>query len=106
MKSQGLYEEDVNGPDIFVGAIGDVADMAAQKLVYNLRNMGISAERDLCNRSVKAQMKYANKLGARFTVVLGDDEITNNSAEIKNMETGETSSVFIDAKTIAEFILK
>jgi len=106
MKSQGLYEEDINGPDIFVGAIGDVADMAAQKLVYDLRNMGISAERDLCNRSVKAQMKYANKLGAKFTVVLGDDEITNNSAEIKNMETGETSPVFIDAKTIAEFILK
>lgn len=106
MKSQGLYEEEISGPDIFIAAIGNVADMATQKLVYDLRNMGISAERDLCDRSVKAQMKYANKLGARFSIVLGDDEITNNSAEIKDMKTGETNPVSVDAKAMAEFILK
>ena len=106
MKAQGLADGDSVTPDIFVAAIGDTADTAAQKLVYDLRLFGIKAERDLCNRSVKAQMKYANKLGAKFSVVLGDDEITNNHAEIKNMETGEIISSCVNAEEISELIRK
>ena len=106
MKAQGLADGDSVTPDIFVAAIGDTADTAAQKLVYDLRLCGIKAERDLCNRSVKAQMKYANKLGAKFSVVLGDDEITNNHAEIKNMETGEIISSCVNAEEISELIRK
>ncbi len=104
LKAQNKAECDVISPDIFVASIGETADISAQKLVYDLRLMGISAERDLCERSVKAQMKFANKLGAKYTIVLGDDEIKNNCADIKNMETGDSSSIAIDASEIAEFI--
>lgn len=106
MKAQGLTGNDTTTPDIFIATIGDIADAAAQKLVYDLRLLGISAERDLCCRSVKAQMKFANKLGAKFSIVLGDDEIVQNRADIKNMETGESCSVSVEPSEIADFIRK
>ncbi len=101
MKSQGLDKNyTADAPSLFVAAIGETADIATQKLVYDLRKAGIHALRDLCNRSVKAQMKYANKLGAKYSMVLGEDEITANQAELKNMETGESSSVALTAEAI------
>ncbi len=105
MKSQGL-EQDIpdTAPALFIAAIGDTADIIAQKLVYDLRKMGIHAERDLCERSVKAQMKYANKLGAKFSMVLGEYEISNHKADIKNMETGETVSVTLSADEIQKIL--
>ncbi|MBO5364946.1 MAG: histidine--tRNA ligase, partial [Clostridia bacterium] len=78
--------------------------IAAQKLVFDLRKYGIHAERDLCDRSVKAQMKYANKLGAKYSMVLGEDEITAKQADIKNMETGETTSVALTAEAIRSIL--
>lgn len=105
MKSQGLDKDLIpDTPALFVAAIGDTADIAAQKLVFDLRNLGIHAQRDLCGRSVKAQMKYANKLGAKFSMVLGEDEINGNQAEIKNMETGETSTVTLTAEAIRSIL--
>ncbi len=53
----------------------------------------MAAQYDLAGRSVKAQMKYANKLGARYTMVLGDSELDTGRAALKNMETGETQEV-------------
>ena len=106
MKAQGLCDNLQNTTDIFIAAIGDKADVYSQKLVYDLRRMGIAAEQDLCQRSVKAQMKYANKLGAKFSIVLGDDEIDQHKADIKNMETGEAISIAIDAESIAAVIDK
>lgn len=106
MKARGLCEDMQGKPDIFVAALGDKADVYSQKLVYDLRRMGIAAELDLCQRSLKAQMKYANKLGSSFSLVLGDDEIEQNKAEIKNMETGEVFSVALDAENIAAVIDK
>ncbi len=101
MKSQGLDQDlTPDTPALFVAAIGEAADIAAQKLVFDLRKIGIHAQRDLCDRSVKAQMKYANKLGAKFSMVLGEDEITANQAEIKNMDTGETTTVALTAEAI------
>ena len=51
------------------------------------------------NRSVKAQMKYANKIGAEYVIVLGDDEINSGQANIKNMETGEQIPVALSGLT-------
>ena len=105
LKAQGadkdFVEEADGAPDIFVVSIGDKADIKAQKLVYELRQSGICAERDLCGRSVKAQMKFANKLGAEYSIVLGDDEINENKAALKNMRTGETTDVSLSADEIA-----
>lgn len=106
LKNQGISLGEVDTPDIFIATIGDKADIAAQKLVYSLRNKGVSAERDLCSRSVKAQMKYANKLGAKFSMVLGDNEIEQGAADIKNMSTGETVSCGLEPDKIYEIITR
>ena len=88
--------------EIFVANIGENADRFVQKLIYELRKEGIRAERDYLERSVKAQMKFANKIGAKYSMVLGDDEIAQGKAAIKNMETGEQSEVSFSE--IAKFI--
>ena len=105
MKNQGLDQNVFqNRPRLFIAAIGERADIAAQKLVFDLRAKGCYAERDLCGRSLKAQMKYANKLHAAYSLVLGEDEIAAGTAELKNMETGETFSCDLCADKIATVI--
>ena len=75
---------------------GENAERFAEKLVYDLRKKGISAETELLGRSVKAQMKYADKIGARYSVIIGDDEISDGVLKLKNMQTGETKNVSAD----------
>ena len=104
LKSRGISLGEPETPDIFIAAIGEKADMAAQKLVYSLRDLGAHAERDLCLRSVKAQMKYANKLNAKFSIVLGDDEIDSGRAAVKNMSTGETLECGLEPGEIFDII--
>ena len=65
---------------------------------------GVVVETDYMDRSVKAQMKYANKLGAKHTVILGENELNSNKANIKNMETGEQTEIALDA--IAAYFTK
>ena len=86
--------------DVYVATTGKQAGDAAQKLILDLRRMGISAERDLCDRSLKAQMKYADKIGARYTMVIGDDELAAGTANLKNMLTGEQIPCVLSAATI------
>ena len=101
-KQQPEFSAMEKTPDLFVATMGDGAETFAQKLVFDLRILGVSAEQDLCGRSLKAQMKYADKLGAKFSIVLGDDEIDQNMAKLKNMENGETFDIELDAKVLAE----
>ncbi len=68
----------------------------ALRLVNDLRLEGISALTDLEERSIKAQMKYANKKNVMFTMVLGSDEIESHKATVKNMDNGETKEVSLD----------
>ncbi|MDR1665346.1 MAG: histidine--tRNA ligase [Clostridiales bacterium] len=84
-----------DGPAVFLANAGEKGFQKAQALTYALRKAGVSAEYDLLNRSVKAQMKYANKINARFTAVLGDDEIEKGEALLKDMNSGESSAVAI-----------
>ncbi|MBQ3538024.1 MAG: histidine--tRNA ligase [Clostridia bacterium] len=71
----------------------------AMRLVNDLRYEGISALTDLGDRSLKAQMKYANKKNVQFTAVLGEDEINNRTLNVKNMDNGEVTPVSIDGFT-------
>lgn len=89
---------------LFVASIGERADRYATKLINSLRSKGLSAERDHLKKSVKAQMKFADKIGAKYSVVIGDNEIDNNSAILKNMKTGETENVVLTQ--IADFFNK
>lgn len=88
--------------DLYVAPLGENTVDFVQKLVYDLRRSGVSVETDHASRSLKAQMKYANKLGCRYTAVIGDDEIVNNSVKMKNMETGEQTEMAFSA--IAAFM--
>ncbi|MEG0568246.1 MAG: His/Gly/Thr/Pro-type tRNA ligase C-terminal domain-containing protein, partial [Clostridium sp.] len=87
---------EINKPEgvkIFIAALGDEAKTYASKLAQDLRLEGISCERDLLSRSLKAQMKYANKLGAKYSIVLGENELKENKASLKNMETSESVDI-------------
>ncbi len=83
-------------PQLYVGILGKEAKATAYQIVTDLRNQGIIVETDYMDRSVKAQMKYANKLMAENTIILGEDEINSNQAVIKNMESHEETTVAID----------
>ena len=107
LESIGKLPENEECPDIFIANIGDAADMFVQKLVLDLRKSGIAAERDYLERSVKAQMKYANKLNAKFSAVIGDDDIAAGKASVKNMTTGEATEVlFADMAEYLNNLLK
>lgn len=78
---------------IYIAALGDKAVSAAQGIVYSLRRNGISADTDHMGRGLRASMKYADKLGAEYTMVLGDNEIEAGEANVKNMATGEQTAL-------------
>lgn len=78
---------------LYIAPMGEEAAVQALAIVSDLRNEGFAAESDLVGRSLKAQMKYADKIGARYTMVLGDEELASGKAVVKNMQTGETSQV-------------
>jgi histidyl-tRNA synthetase len=80
-------------PQVFLAWIGDEAKTYAIKLLYELRKKGIRAEIDTRERNLKGQMKYANKIRAAYTAVIGEDEIRSGEITLKNMETGEQIKV-------------
>lgn len=96
-----LEEEGVELPqrrpiDLYVGILGKEARAKAYEIVKNLREKGFVVETDYLNRSVKAQMKYANKIHAKNTIIIGGDELEKNEGQVKNMENGECSDVSLD----------
>lgn len=101
LETQGLLPESTSDVQLYISNIGEDADIYAQKLVNELRMQGIAVEKDLMSRSLKAQMKYADKIGAKYTVVIGDDEIKNGRVNVKNMTSGEQKEVAIsDLKNV------
>lgn len=81
-------------PQVYIGNIGNKVE--AYNFAMRLREAGFNVEIDLMDRSVKAQMKYANKIGAKFTIIVGDEEIKNQECVVKNMVTGEQISCSFD----------
>ena len=87
--------------ELYIASMGEQAQCKAFQLLNELHHCGIPADTDVCGRGLKAQMKYAGKIGAKFTMVLGDNELEAGRAELKNMETGEKKTVSI---TVEDFI--
>ena len=87
---------------VFVAYLGDKANLYATKYVELLRDNGIYAEKDIMGRSLKAQLKYADKKKAKFVLTIGDNEIESKKAPLKNMETGEILQ--IDLEEIQEVL--
>ncbi len=96
LENAGITLPEQKEPQLYIAAIGKEADKKAAKIVNELRCAGIRAEKDYMERSVKAQMKYANKIKAAYTMVLGDDEIAAGEGQLKQMDTGETRQVRLE----------
>lgn len=86
----GLPSGNQNIPDIYIAPICDQARAAAPIIVNNLRKLGVAVETDLSNRSVKAQMKFADKIGARYVGVIGEEEMVNDEVTLKDMSNGNS----------------
>jgi histidyl-tRNA synthetase len=87
--------------DVMLIGLGSEAKDKCFTLARALRERGVSVDLDLMDRSVKAQMKYADKTGALYTLVIGDEEMSNNAANLKSMQNGESVMVQLDAESIA-----
>ena len=84
--------------EMYIATMGEEAQKKAFLLLGELHRCGIPADTDLCGRGLKAQMKYADKIGAKFTMVLGDNELQQDKAEMKNMKTGEKRKISISGE--------
>ena len=91
--------------DIYLASIGEEADIFATKLATELRNEGIQVEKDICSRSLNAQFKYANKTNAKYVLTIGENEVRENKAKIKNMATGEETELNLTYDDIKKIIL-
>jgi len=98
---EGIDLGGVTPPELYVGMMGDVK-VEAYRLIQQLRAQGITVETDYLGKSVKAQMKYANKIGAKYVVIIGEDELARGTVKVKDMKEGtETECPVSDiAKTI------
>ena len=89
MENQKLPFPEESKCELYIATMGEKANVQAAAMANALRREGMFVEFDVVGRSVKAQMKYANKIGAKFTVVIGDSELESGIVRLKNMESGE-----------------
>lgn len=104
MEAEGVKIPQPGRCDLFVAFVGESTDVYAQTLTQRLRALGVCAQRDITGRSLKAQMKYADKLGARFSLVVGDDEVQSGKIQLKNMTTGEKLEVALTPEAICQAV--
>lgn len=88
--------------DVYIASMGKAGAEEALAQVNKLRKAGVKAEKDYMGRSLKAQMKYANKIGARYVVVLGEDEIKSSRIKVKDMSNGNEEE--IDLTALASYL--
>lgn len=93
LESQNLLPEKNRSVDAYVVALGEAAQAEGFKLLNSLRQQGLSAAMDFAGRSMKAQMKQANKLGAKYSVILGEDEIAEGVVMLRSMEDSSQAKV-------------
>ena len=96
MEAQGCEFPEPSRPDLFIVAMGDKATLKAVEIAKDMRDEGYSVVYDLNGRSLRAQMKYADKISAKYNVVIGDNEVDTKSAVLKNMATGEQSNISLE----------
>ena len=93
LESLGLSVGEEEVPTLYIASLSVKAKDMIMPFAMNLRQNGISVEIDLMDRAFKGQMKYANKIGAKYLLVLGDDELQTNEAKIKDMASGEETPI-------------
>ena len=93
MEANGVEIPKPSDCDVFIATMGEAAKLYGQKLLFNLRRNGIKCQIDDLQRNFKGQFKYADRLGAKYAVVIGDNELETGVATLKDMEKGEQSEV-------------
>ena len=96
LEKQALLPEVSQSTDVFVVALGEIAQKPAFKLLCDLRGKSIKASMDFAGRSLKAQMKQANKAMARYVVMLGEDEVNDSCVILKDMITSDQEKIAIE----------
>lgn len=97
MESSGVEIPKPETCDLYIASMGDRASLKAFALTEDVRKSGFSAQCDIVGRGLRPQMKFADKIGAKFSLVIGDNEIDENKAEVKNMETGDKTAVSLQS---------
>ena len=104
MDQQGCPFPEQAGCAIYIGSLGEQAGLKAAQLCAGLRAEGFWAECDTMGRSAKAQMKYADKLGARFSCILGENELSQGAAQVKRMQDGATAQVALEPEAFVQHL--
>lgn len=104
MEAQGIEIPKPESCDLYIASLGESAAQKAFSLVREMRKASLIAEGDIVGRGLRAQMKYADKIGAKFSMVIGDDDIAANKAKVKNMESGEQFEVPLDDGFFDKFL--
>ena len=99
MREAGVDKVLPKAPKLYVAAMGEAALVKGLEIAERLRKDGVYAECDVVGRSLKAQMKYANKIFAEYTLIIGDSEIESGRAQLRNMQSGEQTEVDINSFT-------
>ncbi len=100
MRELGLDTVEEKKPLLYIASLGEAASITALAITERLRREGKYIECDTMGRSLKAQMKYANKIGAKYTLIIGESEVEGGVAQLRNMESGEQRDV-----SLADFTL-
>ncbi len=96
IKEQGIAVPPLPGPQVFIACIGDEAREVAVKLSGTLRKSGIGVVTAMDNRSLKAQLRQANTLGVRHSVIIGEQEVESGTAVLRDMTTAQQETVPVE----------
>lgn len=105
MEKQGIEIPKPSTCDLYVAVMGESASLKSFEIIKAVRSCGLIAETDIVGRGLRAQMKYADKIGAKFSMVLGDNEIEQGKAVIKNMSSGEQTEIVLDDTFAEKFMV-
>ena len=105
MDKQGIEIPKPSTCDLYVAVMGESASLKSFEIIKAVRSCGLIAETDIVGRGLRAQMKYADKIGAKFSMVLGYNEIEQGKAVIKNMSSGEQTEIVLDDTFADKFMV-
>lgn len=104
MDKQGIDISEPDKPAVYIAAVDEESRSLACKLSEKLRDAHIYAEFDISDKSLKAQMKHADKMGAKYTIVIGEDEIRTETAILKDMSTAKERRISLDDRFLFDFL--
>jgi len=90
------FDSNINNTQLYIVGLGNTVLPVVVKLVEDLRQNNIRTDFDPLRRSLKAQMREANKIGARYAILIGDQELESGEAELKDLSTGDQRKIALD----------